>query len=59
VSASTITNNASDIDLSAEDNSTIESIAGTIMGGLLVQELKIRGLIRRTFILAPANLCVP
>ncbi len=29
----------------------------TIMAGLLVKELKIRGLIRRTLIIAPANLC--
>ncbi len=29
----------------------------TIMGGLLVKELKIRGLIQRTLIIAPANLC--
>ena len=29
----------------------------TIMAGLLVKELKIRGLIQRTLIIAPANLC--
>ncbi|MCX6627998.1 MAG: SNF2-related protein [Candidatus Solibacter sp.] len=29
----------------------------TIMAGLLVKELKIRGLIRRTLIISPANLC--
>ncbi|HEY7153828.1 MAG TPA: helicase-related protein [Gemmataceae bacterium] len=29
----------------------------TIMGGLLVKELKIRGLIQRTLVIAPANLC--
>jgi superfamily II DNA or RNA helicase len=29
----------------------------TIMAGLLIKELKIRGLIKRTLIVAPANLC--
>jgi SNF2 family DNA or RNA helicase len=29
----------------------------TIMAGLLLKELKIRGLIKRTLIVAPANLC--
>jgi len=29
----------------------------TIMAGLLIKELKIRGLIQRTLIIAPANLC--
>src|SRR5437879_1786147 len=29
----------------------------TIMGGLLLKELKIRGLVKRTLIVAPANLC--
>jgi SNF2 family DNA or RNA helicase len=29
----------------------------TIMAGLLLKELKIRGLVKRTLIVAPANLC--
>ena len=29
----------------------------TIMAGLLLKELKIRGLVKRTLIIAPANLC--
>ena len=29
----------------------------TIMAGLLLKELKIRGLVKRTLVVAPANLC--